>query len=310
MSTSIDLAFVRQFGNNVFHLSQQKGSRLRGAVRVERVNGDRAHFERLGAATAQKKTGRHTDTPLNNTPHSRRTVFMNDYEYADLLDPQDNVRILIDPINPYAQAAQWAFGRSIDDEILDAGSGDAYTGVAGSGTQALPNTQKIASVSASAGANLNVQAVRRAKRIMDGGEVDPSIKRYIAHNAFQLESMLSETEVTSHDFNSVRALVMGEINTFLGANWIMTERTNTQSGTLAFDTTSGVVGSGGGDADTYDKVLYWAQDGLLLAVGEDVVADIGPRRDKGMATQVYTRMSVGAVRMEEEKVVEILAKED
>ena len=82
MSTQITTAFVQQFSANVQMLSQQKGSLLRRAVREESVTGEKAFFDQVGSAVAQKKTSRHGDTPLAETPHSRRMVTMDHWEYA------------------------------------------------------------------------------------------------------------------------------------------------------------------------------------------------------------------------------------
>ncbi len=86
-------------------LAQQMGSRLRDAVRIENVVGKNAFIDQIGSATAQVRTTRHADTPQIDTPHSRRRLTLADYEYADLIDDQDNVRMLIDPTSAYAQAA-------------------------------------------------------------------------------------------------------------------------------------------------------------------------------------------------------------
>ena len=67
---------------------------------------------------------------------------MVDYEYADLIDKQDQVRTLIDPTSSYAQAAA-ALGRAMDDEIISAISGNAFSGETGSTTVALPAGRKI-----------------------------------------------------------------------------------------------------------------------------------------------------------------------
>ena len=48
MSVQITTAMVEQYAGNVSHLAQQKGSRLRGAVRVETVVGKKAFFEQIG----------------------------------------------------------------------------------------------------------------------------------------------------------------------------------------------------------------------------------------------------------------------
>ena len=84
MSTQITTAFVNQFSANIQMLSQQMGSLLRDAVDVESVNGEKAFFDQVGSSAAVKKTSRHADTPLVETPHTRRMVTMSDYEWADL----------------------------------------------------------------------------------------------------------------------------------------------------------------------------------------------------------------------------------
>ena len=91
MSTQITTAFVEQYKSNVLHLAQQKGSRLRNAVRVEMVTGKSAFFERIGSTAAEKRTSRHSDTPRMDTPHSRRKVSLDDYDWADLIDQEDKV---------------------------------------------------------------------------------------------------------------------------------------------------------------------------------------------------------------------------
>ena len=309
MSSQITEAFVKQFNANIFHLSQQKGSRLAPHVRRESQKGKSQFFDRLGSVTAQKKVSRHSDTPLIDTPHSRRRVTLEDYEHADLIDDADKVRTLIDPASPYAQAFMMAFGRAKDDEIIAAADGSAYSGEEGGTAVPHPNSQKIGSVNAAgtAEAKANVESLRRCKKIFDQADVDESISRYCALNANQLEALLAETEITSADFNTVRALVMGELNTFLGLNFIRTERIGSQSGTLNYVFATGVVGSGSGDADGHDKVICWAEDGLMCAVGADMKTRISERDDKSYSTQVFASMSIGATRLEEEKVVMLLA---
>ena len=162
MSSQITEAFVQQYSNNVQMLSQQKGSLLRGVVDVETVVGKHAYFERIGAVSAQKRVSRHSDTPQIDTPHSRRRVSMADYEWADLIDQQDRVRTLIDPTSSYALAAAYAMGRSMDDEIIEAVSGNAFGGETGSTTIALPSGQKITE---SGTAGLTIAKLRTAKEI-------------------------------------------------------------------------------------------------------------------------------------------------
>src|SRR2546422_11035588 len=143
MSVNITQAFIRQYTANVILLSQQKGSRLRDTVRMAGdVTADRYFFERLGKTAAVKKLSRASDTPLIGSDHSRRMVTLADYEWADLVDKEDKVRMLINPESEYAQAAAWAVGRAIDDEVIAAMWGNSFTGVDGSTTVAFRSEER------------------------------------------------------------------------------------------------------------------------------------------------------------------------
>ncbi len=286
MSNQITSAFVQQYSNNVQMLSQQKGSLLRSAVDVETVVGKNAFFDQVGSALAVKRTTRHADTPQMDTPHARRRVSLVDYEYADLIDNQDKIRTLIDPTSAYASAAAYALGRAQDDEIIAALSGTAYTGETGSTATALPGSQAITE---SGTAGLTIAKLRSAKEILDAASVDPSIARYIAVSPKQITDLLGTTEVTSSDFNSVKALANGEVNSFLGFNFIVSNRLTS--------------------ASSKRLCLVWAMDGCKMAIGQDLMTRIDERADKGYAHQVYVCQSIGATRMEEDKVVTIQAHE-
>ena len=289
MSTQVTTAFVQQYSANVQMLSQQMGSRLRDAVRVENVVGKNAFIDQIGSATAALRTSRHADTPQMDTPHDRRRLSLADYEYADLVDDQDKVRMLIDPTSSYARAAAAAMGRAMDDVIITAATGTANTGETGSGSATLDSTNNSVG-SASSNDGLTLAKLREAKRKMDLNDVDASIPRYIAVGPKQIEDLLGDTTVTSSDFNTVKALVQGELDTFMGFRFIMSNRLTV-------------------DSNDIRKCFAWAEDGLTLGIGKDISARIDERADKGYATQVYYCMSIGAVRMEEDKVVQIFCDE-
>lgn len=286
MSIQITTAFVEQYKSNVFHLAQQKGSRLRDAVRSESVTGKSHFFERIGSTAALKRTSRHADTPRVDTPHSRRRVTMEDYDWADLIDQEDKVRMLISPQSEYAKAGAYAMGRAMDDAIIAAATGNAYAGVSGGTTVALPSGQKIA-VAAS---GLSVTKLISAKEILDGADVDPDEERYLICSAKQISDLLALTQITSADYNSVKALVQGQIDTFMGFKFIRSER-------LGLD--------GSGDR----QVLAFTKSAIGLAVGKDMSTKISERADKNYATQVFLSMTIGATRVEDEKVVEIACSE-
>ena len=286
MSTQITTAFVEQYSSNIQMLSQQKGSLLRDKVRLESVVGKNAFFDQVGSVTATVRSSRHSDTPQADTPHSRRRVTLVDYEFADLIDDLDKVRMLADPTSSYAQAAAYAMGRAMDDNIIAAATGTAYTGVAGGTSTSLPAGQIISEAGTG---RMTIAKLRTAKEILDLADVDPSLPRFIVVGPKQITDLLGTTEVTSSDFNTVKALASGDINSFLGFNFVVSNR-------LAV-------------ASSIRDCFAFVNDGIALAVGKDVTARIDERADKGYATQVYYSAAFGATRMEEEKVVKIQAYE-
>ena len=286
MSTEITTAFVEQYSSNIQMLSQQKGSLLRDKVRVESVTGKNAFFDQVGSVTASVRSTRHADTPQSDTPHSRRRVSLVDYEFADLIDDLDKVRMLVDPTSTYALAAAYAMGRAMDDAIITAATGSADTGVAGGTAVALHASQIITEAGTT---GMTIAKLREAKEIIDLADVDPSLPRHIIVSPKQITDLLGTTEVTSSDFNTVKALAQGDINSFLGFNFIVSNRLNI--------------------ASSKRDCIAFVSDGIALAVGKDATARIDERADKGYATQVYYSAAFGATRMEEDKVVKVQAHE-
>ena len=290
MSSQITTSFVEQYSANVSMLAQQTGSKLRSAVDVESVRGKNAFFDQVGVTAAQLRTSRHGDTTQIDTPHSRRRVSLATYEWADLVDDADKVRMLVDPTSTYARAGAAAMNRSIDAVIITAMNADADTGVAGGTSTSLPSGQKTATSDQSDG--LTVAKLLSAKYILDNNDVDPSLRRYLVCGPKQIQDLLNTTEVKNSDYNTVKALAQGQLDSFLGFNFIMSTRLNTDA------------------TYTTDRLVFaFTEDAIKLAIGKDVGAKISERADKSYSTQVYYSMDVGATRMEEEKVVQIPCNE-
>lgn len=293
MSTQVTTAFVQQYAANVMMLAQQKGSKLRDAVRVENVTGKQAFFDQIGATAARRRTSRHSDTPRMDTPHQRRRCSLEDFDWADMIDQEDKVRLLIDPTSTYSKAAANAMGRAMDEVIVDAIRGTAFTGETGSTQVVLPAGQKIAA----GGTGLTLAKLVSTKKLMDAADIDNE-GRYIAVTAEQLEDLLNNTTVTSSDYNSVKALVQGELETFLGFNFIRVDGLRIDGSKLLPIITAS------------DRAcVAWQRDQVVLGIGAQPQARISERADKNYATQVFYSMSVGATRMQEVGVVEVACQE-
>lgn len=286
MSFQVSTAFVQQYTTNVSLLLQQRGSKLRDCVTVGSYSGKAAKaVEQIGSVTAQARTSRHSDTPLISTPHDARWVFPTDYEWADMIDDQDKLRMLIDPTSPYAVNGAYALGRAMDDLIITAALGTSMTGENGSTSTAFATATQQITVGAT---GLTVAKLRQARRILMANEVDVAMDPlYIAVTATQMDELLGTTEVTSSDYNTVKTLVSGDVDTFLGFKFVQVER-------LGLD--------GSGDR----RCIAWAKSGLHLGMWNDITTKISERADKSYATQVYVKGTFGATRTEEKKVVEII----
>lgn len=289
MSFQVTTAFVQQYSTNVQLLLQQRGSRLRDCVTVGSYTGKAAKaVEQIGEVTAQARTSRHADTPLISTPHDARWVHPTDYEWADMIDDQDKLRMLIDPTSPYAMNGAYALGRAMDSLIITAALGTALTGENGSTSTAFDTANQQIAVGA---AGLTVAKLRTAKKKLMANEVDvENDPLYCAVTAVQLDNLLGTTEVTSSDYNTVKALVSGSVDTFMGFKFIHTEL-------LGLD----------GSSDR--RCIAWAKSGLHLGIWNDITTKISERADKSYATQVYVKGTFGATRVEEGKVVEIICDE-
>lgn len=310
MNSQIESWRVQQYTANVYALAQQKGARIAPFVRTEVFRGKAEYFDRMSLATAQPKTQRNSPTPNLDITLSRRMVTTTMYEWSTLVDRKDKLQNIHDPENQFALAARWSLGRAMDDVLITAALGNAATGEGGTSTQALGTSQGVMAVAGGAGSRMNVQALLKTKLLFDEAEVEGP--RYFVHSGTMLEAMLEQTQVTSADYNSVKALVKGEIDTYLGFKFIHSERLPLVSATgnsgFTFDNTSGLYKNGGTAlAGTETCGIAFVGDGLLLGKNEEAVGRIDERPDYSYSMQVYASMDFGAVRMEEPKVVQVMA---
>ncbi len=291
MSVEIPVAFIDKWRDDFIHLSQQKGSRFRSKVRTQTgIVGKSDNWERLGKRSASQITSRHAKTPLNSQAHSRRRCTLGDYNDADVIDSQDQARVLGKLENEYLMAMVNGMGRKMDDVVIAAMLGNA-TSVDENGTEssvALPAAQKVAA----AAGGLTLAKILEAKKILDASDVDDSIPRCMAVTSYQLQDLLGINQITSGDFNINKTMVNGSIGHFLGFDFFRTER-------LTLDSN--------GDR----QVIAWAMDGVGLSVAaeHDIVTRISERADLNYSTQCYVEASFGACRVEDEKVVEIACVE-
>jgi Phage capsid protein len=302
MSFYVPTHFVETYSTNVQMLLQAMGGKLAGCVMNGTHVGQAASpVDQVGFVKAEKKVSRHDDTPLISTPSDRRWVEPVDYRWADLIDTQDRLRLLIDPTSAYTMNGVNALRRSQDDEVLFAFYSIAKTGQkTTTATASYPAANTVGPTVGSTGnTGLNVAKLKRARKGFRARHVDlESEDMYVLLTAEEEEDLLAETQIINLDYNSAPVLMDGRMTRFLGFNIKFMEFTQPQ-----FYDSAVLMSDGGGTPINF--VPSWAKSGMHLGTWNDVVVRVGERPDKDYATQVYVRGTYGATRLEEGKVSRI-----
>jgi hypothetical protein len=303
--STITTAFVKQYADNLFILSQQKGSKLQACVRNEPItSAEEAYWDTLGTVAAQKKTTRHGPTPNNEQTHGRRKCTPEDYNTCSLIDNEDKLKMIIDPTNGFALTQAAALGRTKDDIIIEAALGTALIGKTGATSIAFKDDS--ISMDGTAGgvvttlgtlaavgtvADIDLLKILTMMELFNAADVDPEIEKFWVVSPKDIKDMLDLEEVGSADYNTVRTLVQGKVDTYAGFKFLWSNRLTKDAAT-----------------STAYRTFAWAKDGIILGVGKEVRSRIDERNDLSYALQVYSEMTMGAVRMEGAKVHECLTK--
>jgi hypothetical protein len=278
MAINLSTAFVTLFDAEVKQ-AYQASAVLRPAVRIRSgVEGSTYKFPKIGKGVAQIRIPQTDVTPLNVT-YSQVTATLSDYIAAEYSDIFMQAKVNFDERRELVKVVSNAIGRRQDQLILDALTASSATSVSndigGSDT------------------NMNVAKLRSAAQTLNANNV-PMDGRHIIIHASSLASLLSETAVTSSDFNTVKALVQGEINTFLGFTFhVLGDRTE-----------GGLIKDGSNDRTCF----AFHKDAVGLAEGIAPKTEINYVAEK-TSFLIASMFSAGAVAIDDEGIVKIVCRE-
>jgi hypothetical protein len=286
---AITTAAVQQYKANVELLLQQEGSRLRSMVTTGTHVGKAASIvEQFGVATAQLKTSRHEDTPLLDLSQDKRWVFPLDYEWASLIDNEDQLRMIVEATSPYARAAAAAMNRAMDDVILTAIFGTNFKGENGTTSETFDTTNYQVGVNVGGTASaLNVAKLQSAVQkllLANKGDLSEAVNGAIS--SYEHDSLLKEIQVVNKDYSNSAVLENGRVKRFMGVDFTLTERLNVTSGNRL--------------------IPIWVKSGMYLGIWKDLATEISKRADKSYATQVFICGTFGATRTQSGKQIQVL----
>jgi hypothetical protein len=276
MSRFLSSVAQTEFDSEVKH-AYQKAGLLRGTVTLRTgVTGDTYKFRLMGKGLAQQRPASSSDVTPMDINHSQPQATLTNWYAPEYTDIFDKAEVNFDEQRELAQTIAGALGRREDQLILDAI--DDATGIAGTVSEDIGGTNS----------KLNTAKVRRASRFLNAKGV-PNSERYLVHTAGQLEDMLASEEATSSDFNSVKALVNGELNTFVGFKWILIE-----------DRAEGGIR----DESSEDRAFAYHKMAVGHAVGLDIRQETNyiPEKVSWLANGI---LKAGAVTRDPEGIVEI-----
>jgi len=293
MSINIPTHYVKQYSTNIDLLLQQKGSKLRGAVMTgSHVGSQASPVDQFGSVEMQAVTSRFAPMGRVDATTDRRWVFPSDFDLPQLIDSYDKLRLITDPKSSYVQNAVMAAGRKFDSLLCSAFTGTAKTGVDGSTSTIFTAANEVDVATGGANSKLNVAKIKAVKKLMMANHIDfDTEEAYIGITAADHAALLDEVQIVSSDFKNGEAPVLqsGKITEFLGFRFIHCELIETVL------------------AGTNEVTLpVWVKSGMYLGLWNDMKHSISQRNDlQGEPWQLYTYLTAGATRLEENKVYAI-----
>ena len=278
MAVSISNAFVTLFDSEVKQAYQ--GQRLLAGVTRERsgVEGSTVKFPKIGKGTAQVRVPQTDVTPLNVT-YSQVTATMSDYiaaEYSDIFNQQ---KVNFNERQELVQVVSGAIARRMDQVVLDA-------------LNASSTTLTVDENEGGTDTNLNIAKLREAKKLLDQNNV-PADGRCMIIHANNLAGLLGEEKATSADYASVKALVTGEIDTYMGFKFI----------------TIGDRDEGGLTLASSERTcLAFHRDAIGLGIGMNQTSRVDYIAEK-TSFLVASMFSAGAVAIDDEGIVKVQCQE-
>ena len=283
MSKNLTSVAVIEFDSEVKH-EYQGMKTLRDTVTTRtNVTGESYKFTRMGKGIANQKATQADVTPMDIS-HARQTANMENWNAPEYTDIFDAAEVNFDEKAELAQTIAGAIGRREDQLILDVASGITFATT----EDANPDT----GFSKTVATNLTVAELRAASKHFNTIEA-ASGDRHCVLQASGLEALLATTQVTSSDFNSVKALVQGDIDTFMGFKFHVV-------GARAEGGIAGVT--------TAEHAYMWHKPAIGLAIGIDMKTTIDwvAQKTSWLANGIF---KAGAVVREPQGIVRIIYDE-
>lgn len=283
----------QDYSRIILPLARQEKSLLFDRVYVKPdITGKCFYQDQIGKWEMSAKTSVNPDTPQNDPNLSRTRVDIATYNDARMLDRSLKLQEFSDPMSQTSICLSSSVGIQMDKIIYDALGGTAYRGETGGTSVAFPaaKTVKVDLEASGTATGLTTTKIRRAAKMLNAQGV-PTYDRTFVCSATGLEQLLGTTVVTNSDYNSIKALVSGEIDTWMGFKFVVLP--------------DGIINVVSNVADYF----AFQKTGVCFGMLEELFLRIEERADKSYSKQIYYEINAGAARLEEAKVIKVKCDE-
>lgn len=296
MADTLPAHFTTQYSTNWIHRLGQMQPRLAAFVEMEDFDGERKRYDRVGTMTAQERTERKGPTRITDATDDSRWAHRRSFDIANLLDKDDakNLGQLVLPTSPYIMEHARAYNKAFDDIAWTTASGTVITGEAGTTQTAFPTSTNFIGYDGTVGSNtgtsvgLTIGKLLTAREIIRNADTDDDMPSVMVVTARQLTDLLNTTEIKSADYNTVKALAAGQLDTFCGFKFIVIKRLPLSSNVRT--------------------CVAWTKGSIKVIKGAKK-SQISIREDLSYSTQIYSEWYLGGTRVHDEAVVTIACKE-
>lgn len=270
-------------------LVQERGPKLMDTVMVSYGfdQGEYKFVNQVGSVDLEEVTSRLQRTQWDEMDRYRRRISKQNFQKSLLFDTFEELDVNVDPTSKTTEQLLMGFGRKVDSVIIAAADGTAYTGKSGGTSTTLPSGQKVLAQSAGLTKAKLIETLEVFNTNNVDGDYDP-ITFVIGPK--QLSDLLAIDEIASADYNVVKVLTSGKVASFMGFNFIMSNQLTT-------------------DGSDDRLCLAYAKSGIELAVAKGFTLTADRLPDWNNAVGFTAQCSMGAARLEEEKVVQIACVE-
>lgn len=290
--------YVKMYTANVQAALAKQGGLLLGLVSSAPYMGEKSQVVNfLGTVEFIERATVYGDTKITEMEHTQKWITGKEYDCAILVDRLDTLKMIYDPTNPYVERMREAAARKQDEIIMSKFFADVKVGVDGTGTSVFGTNNTVVH----GGTGCTVAKLRAIRKLIKKRHVDIRVVRpFFAVTSDQVDDLLGEVAVGSHDYNAVKPLVDGEVSQFMGFNFIPYEDNGNALNGRGIPTHQ--------DGGNIRECPVWIPEGMHYGTWQDLVMTINNRPDKNNIKQIHATFTAGATRLEEGKVFKVECK--